>query len=122
MNLELSQIYLNNGITFLVVVSAILLCVIGFYLIKLLKDVSILTKNLNETSEILNKELKPTLKELNETMRSINSVIKTTDEGVGNVKLGISNALSKTREFSGNLLGGFIKGFMSVYSIFAKRK
>ena len=37
-------------LVFLVVVTAVLLCVIGYYLIKLLKDLSVLTKNLNETS------------------------------------------------------------------------
>ena len=47
MNIELSQVILNNGITFLVVVTAIILCVIAVYLIKLLKDLSVLTKNLN---------------------------------------------------------------------------
>lgn len=122
MNIELSQVILNNGLTFLVVVTAILLCVIGFYLIKLLKDLSVLTKNINETSEILNNELKPTLKELNETMRSINSIIQSTDEGVGNVKIGLANALSKTKEWSGNIFGGFLKGFTAVYSLFSKRR
>jgi predicted PurR-regulated permease PerM len=120
MNIELSQVLLNNGITFLVVVTAILLCVVGYFLIKLLKDLSVLTKNLNETSEILNNELKPTLKELNETMRSINSIIQSTDEGVGNVKTGIANAITKTKEISGNIFGGFLKGFMTVYSLFKK--
>lgn len=122
MDIELSQVILNHGLTFLVVVTALLLCVVGYFLVKLLKDLSILTKNLNETSEILNNELKPTLKELNETMRSINSIIQSTDEGVGNVKNGIVNALTKTKEISGNIFSGFLKGFMAVYSLFANKK
>ena len=122
MDIELSQVILNHGLTFLVIVTAVLLCVVGYFLIKLLKDLSVLTKNLNETSEILNNELKPTLKELNETMRSINSIIQSTDEGVGNVKLGIANALTKTKEISGNIFGGFLKGFMTVYSLFTNKK
>lgn len=122
MNIELSQIILNHGLTFLVVVTAILLCVVGYFLIKLLKDLSVLTKNLNETSEILNNELKPTLKEFNETMHSINSIIQSTDEGVGNVKSSIVNAFTKTKELSGNIFGGFLKGFMTVYSLFTNKK
>ena len=122
MNIELSQVILNHGITFLVVVTAIILCVVAVYLIRLLKDLSVLTKNLNETSEILNNELKPTLQEVNETMRSINTIIRNTDEGVGNVKSGIATALTKTMEFSGNLFSGFVKGFMAVYSLFSKRR
>ena len=62
-----------------------------------------------------------TLKELNETMHSINSLIQSTDEGVGNVKLGLENALAKTKIFSENIFGGFLKGFMTVYSLFRKR-
>lgn len=121
MDIELSQIILNNGLTFLIIVTAILLIVIGVYVVKLLKDVSELAKNVNETSIILNTELKPTLKELNETIHSINAIVQTTDEGVGNVKSSIENAITKTKTFSESLLGGFFKGFMTVYSLI-KRK
>ncbi|MBE7712853.1 MAG: DUF948 domain-containing protein [Cyanobacteria bacterium SIG26] len=121
MDIELSQIILNNGLTFLVAVTAIVLAVIGYFLVKLIKDLSELAKNVNETSILLNTELKPTLKELNETLHSINSIVQSTDEGVGNVKNGIENAITKTKALSGNLLGGFLKGFMTVYSLL-KRK
>lgn len=122
MNIELSQIVLNIGVTFLVIITAVFIGVIGYYLVKLLKDVSVLTKNINETSLILNTELKPALQELNEAMRSVNSLIQSTDEGVGNVKSNIENALNKTKEISGNILGGFIKGFMTVFSLVTKAK
>lgn len=121
MSIELSQIILNNGLTFLAVTTAVVFAVIGYYLIKLLKDLSVLAKNVNDTSVLLNTELKPTLQELNETMRSINSIIQNTDEGVGNVKSSIETALTKTKAFSESLLGGFFKGFMTVYSLI-KRK
>jgi len=122
MSIELSQVVLNNGLTFLAIVTAIVIGIVGYYLVKLLKDVSVLAKNVNETSVILNTELKPTLQELNETMHSINSIIQNTDEGVGNVKIGIENAISKTKLLSENLLGGFLKGFMTVFSLFSKKK
>ena len=122
MTIELSQIVLNHGLTFLAVVTAIVIGVIGYYLVRLLMDLSVLTKNVNETSLILNTELKPTLKELNETMRSVNSIIQNTDEGVGNVKSSLENALTKTKAISENLLGGFIKGFMTVFSLVSKSK
>ena len=121
MNIELSQIVLNNGITFLVIVTAIVLGVVGYFLVRLLMDLSVLTKNVNETSIILNTELKPTLKELNDTMRSINSIIKSTDEGVESVKTSLESAITKTKEFSESLLGGFFKGFMTIFSLI-KRK
>ena len=58
MNIELSQVILNNGLTFLAVVTAVAIGFIGFYLVKLLRDLSELAKNTNETSIILNTELK----------------------------------------------------------------
>lgn len=122
MNIEISQIVLNYGVTFLVLVTAVVIGIIGYYLVKLLKDASVLTQNVNETSLILNTELKPTLKEINETMRSVNSIIQNTDEGVGNVKSSLENALTKTKALSENLFGGFIKGFMTVYSLVTKAK
>ncbi len=122
MSVELSQVILNNGLTFLAVATGIIVLVVGWFLVKLLMDLSVLAKNVNETSILLNTELKPTLKELNETMHSVNSLIQSTDEGVGNVKLGLENAISKTKAFSESLFGGFLKGFMTVYSLFRKRK
>lgn len=121
MSIELSQVILNHGLTFLAVVTAVFIGVVGFYLVKLLKDMSTLAKNVNETSLILNTELKPTLQELNETMHSINSIIQNTDEGVGNVKIGIENAISKTKAFSESLLGGFFKGFMTIFNLMRKK-
>ena len=118
MSIELSQIVLNNGLTFLAVVTAIVVGTVGYFLVKLLMDLSTLTKNANETSLILNNELKPTLKE---TMRSINSIIQSTDEGVGNMKSSLENAITKTKAFSESLLGGFFKGFMTVYSLIKKK-
>lgn len=122
MSIELSQVILNNGLTFLAVTTGIVVIVIAVYLVKLLKDLSELSKNLNETSILVNTELKPTLKELNETIHSINSLVQSTDEGVGNVKLSLENALTKTKTVSESIFGGFLKGFMSVYSFFSKRK
>lgn len=121
MSVEVSQVILNHGLTFLAVATGIVVVVVAGFLVKLLVDLSTLAKNINETSILLNTELKPTLKELNETMHSINSLIQSTDEGVGNVKLGLEKALAKTKIFSENIFGGFLKGFMAVYSLFRKR-
>ena len=122
MEYQLSQIALNNGLTFLAISTAIVLIVVGGFLVKLLMDLSDLAKNVNTTSEILNAELKPTLNELNKTLTSFNELVQNTGEGVGNVKLGLENALSKTELFSQNLFGGFLKGFMTVYTLFCKKK
>ncbi len=122
MEYQISQIALNNGLTFLAVSTAIVLIVVGGFLVKLLMDLSVLAKNVNETSEILNEELKPTLNELNKTITSFNALVQNTGEGMGNVKIGLENAISKTKLFSQNIFGGFLKGFMTVYTLFCKKK
>lgn len=118
--MEISQIALNQGLTFLVWTTGIVLLVVGGFLIKLLIDLSVLAKNLSETSTIVNTELKPTLKELNQTLSSINDIVKSTDKNVGDFKSAVSNFAQKTKIISGTLFGGLIKGFTTAYNIFKK--
>jgi predicted PurR-regulated permease PerM len=118
--MELSQIALNQGLTFLVWATGIILLVVGVFLVKLLIDLSTLTKNLNQTSIIVNTELKPTLKELNQTLSSINEIVKNTDKGVGDFKSAIGKFLDKTKIVSGTLFGGLFKGFSTAYNLFKK--
>ena len=113
---------MNGGLTFLAVATGIILAFVGYYLVKLLKDAAVLTKNLNETSLIVNTELKPTLNELKDTMKSINSIIQSTDEGLGNVKSGLETVITKTQSFSDSVFGGFLKGFMTIFSLFNRKK
>ena len=63
--MDFSQIALNQGLTFLAWVTGIIVIVVAVFLVKLLIDLSALAKNLNQTSILLNTELKPTLGELN---------------------------------------------------------
>lgn len=118
----MEQEMLNNGLTFLAVATGIIVLVVGGFLTKLLFDLSKLVQNATQTTVMLNTELEPTIKELNQTLKSFNSLVHNTGEGVGNVKLGLENVLTKTKLLSGSVLGGFLKGFMAVYSIFSKRK
>lgn len=122
MNVEISQALLNNGLTFLAISTGIVVLIVGGFLVKLLFDLSKLVKNANVTTELLNTELKPTLKELNQTLESVNRIVQNTGEGMGNVKLGLENVLNRTKILSGNILSGFLRGFLTVYSLFGKKK
>jgi predicted PurR-regulated permease PerM len=122
MDIELSQTILNQGLTFLYVSLGIVLLVIGGFLAKLIYDSAKLVRNLNETTLLVNSELKPTLNELNRAIKSFNDIVQNTGEGVGNVKLGIENVINRTKLLSGNVLSGFLKGFMAVYTMFSKKK
>ena len=119
--MDLSQIALNHGLTFLAWSTGIVIIIVAGFLVKLLIDLSKLSKNLNETTLILNAELKPTLETLSETLKTINELIKTTDQGFENAKLTIEKLLDKTRIFSKNIFGSFLKGFLTVVGIFTKK-
>ena len=118
--MELSQIALNQGLTFLAWATGIIVLVVGGFLVKLLIDLSALTKNLNETSNIVNTELKPTLNGINQTLSSINEIIKNTDKGVGDIKSAVGKVFDKTKALSGSIFGGIVKGFMTAYKLFKK--
>ena len=92
------------------------------FLVKLLIDLSTLAKNVNETSILLNTELKPTLKELNETLASINAIVKSTDQGVDNFKSAVEKTFGRTKLISESIIGGIIKGFSTVYGMFSKKR
>lgn len=119
--MDFSQIALNQGLTFLAWVTSIVIVIVAGFLVKLLIDLSKLSKNLNETSVMLNTELKPTLKELNETLHTINELVKSTDKGVDNVKNVVEKVLGKTKLLSESIFGGFLKGFVSMLGLFSKK-
>ena len=118
--MDFSQIALNQGLTFLTWATGVILIVVAGFLVKLLIDLSTLVRNLNETSIIVNTELKPTLKELNTTLSSINEIVRNTDKGVGDFKSAVGKFIDKTKIVSGTLFGGLIKGFTTAYNVFKK--
>ena len=118
--MEISQISLNQGLTFLAWSSSIVLIIVASFLIKLLMDLSVLVKNLNATSTLINAELKPTLKELNETLSSINAIVRSTDQGVDNFKSAVEKTFGRTKRISESIIGGIVKGFATVFGMFKK--
>ena len=119
--MDFSQIALNNGLTFLAYGTLIILIVIAVFLVKLLIDLSTLIKNVNQTSMMLNTELKPTLDELQATLQSINTIIKNTDNNMVNFKDAVENTFGKTKALTGTLFSGLVKGFGTMWKIFAKK-
>lgn len=125
--METSQVLLNNGLTFLAIATGIMLVVVGGFLVKLIVDLSKLTKNVDETTSVVRNELRPTLRELNESLHTLNDFMKTTDKGIDKMKdavegaFGVSAAtLSKLKFISGSLAKGLVKGFSTVLKMFQK--
>lgn len=95
--MDFSQIALNQGLTFLAWVTGIVILAVGGFLIKLLIDLSALSKNLNETSILINTELKPTLQEINETLHAVNTLVKSTDRNVDSFKSAVEKTFGNQR-------------------------
>lgn len=116
----LSQAALNQGLTFLAWVSGIVILVVGGFLVKLLIDLSKLARNLNDTTDIVNEELKPTIKELKDTLKAVNDIVKNTDQGVDSLKSALGKTIDTTKNISDSIIGGVVKGFTTVLSLFKK--
>ena len=119
--MDFSQIVLNQSLTFIAWATFIIFLVIAGFFIKLLADLSTLTQNVNKTSVLLNEELKPTLEELNSTLSSLNTIIKNTDDNMGSIKGALERVAGTTRNVTGTLFSGLVKGFGTAWKIFAKK-
>ncbi|HIS82280.1 hypothetical protein KID03_04330 [bacterium] len=119
--MDFSQIALNQGLTFLAWVTGIVILAVGGFLIKLLIDLSALSKNLNETSILINTELKPTLQEINETLHAVNTLVKSTDRNVDSFKSAVEKTFGKTKMISESIVSGVIKGFVTVMGLFTRK-
>ena len=119
--MDFSQIALNQGLTFLAWVTGVIVIVVAVFLVKLLIDLSALAKNLNQTSILLNTELKPTLGELNETLHSINNIVKNTDQNMDTFKGAVERTFGKTKAVTGTIFSGLLKGFNVAWKMFSKK-
>lgn len=127
--METSHILLNHGLTFLAIVTAIMLAVVGTFLVKLLIDLSKLTKNVDETTTIVKKEIEPVLGEFNSALKSINSITQNADKKVDSIAKLFEDlvgtgfvAFNKAKQVSGGLLKNLLKGLVSLIKLFITKK
>lgn len=126
--METSQIILNHGLTFLAVATGIILVIVGGFLVKLLIDLSKLTKNLDETTTVVKSEVEPTLQELNKALKSVNSIAQNADKQVDSLGKVIENIFgagatifTRAGKLSGGLIKGFTQGLVTVIKMFMKK-
>ena len=80
------DLQLTHGLVFLTWTSAIMIILVGLFVIKVLFDLSRLTKTMNSTAEIVKQELEPTLKNVSETVEIVSSRVKEANEAVAKVE------------------------------------
>ncbi len=122
--METAQLY--QSLTFLAYATGAIVILVGIMLVKVLFDLSKLTKNVNETAEIVKAELTPTLKNINKSVEIVSGIIIKADEGVNKIKDAIKNSplniISKLSSITGTVTKGFFSGLCSAFKIFSKKK
>jgi predicted PurR-regulated permease PerM len=115
--MEMAQLY--QSLTFLAYATGVIVILVGIMLVKLLFDVSKLTKNINETTTIVKTELEPTLKNVNKSVEIVSGIVIKADEGIGKVKSFIENSplkiLTKMSSFGGSIVKGFFSGLCAAF-------
>jgi predicted PurR-regulated permease PerM len=122
--METAQLY--SGLTFLAYATGVIVIIVGGMLAVVLFNLTKLTKNLNETAEIVKTEITPTLKNINKSVEIVSGVIIKTDEKISRVKEFIKktplNIISKVFAITGSVSKGFWGGLASGLKIFSKWK
>ena len=122
--MEIGQLY--QGLTFLAYSSGVIIILVGIMLIKVLFDLSKLTNNINDATNIVKEELVPTLKNVNKTVEIVSGIVIKADNGVNKIKEFIANSplkiLSKLSTLSGTIAKGFFGGLCAGLKIFGKKK
>ena len=114
---------MDNNVIVLIWVSIIAISVIATFLVKLLYDLSDLTRSMKKGSEMIQDELEPTLKELNEAATSLNKVTgiaKNHVEGIQKAIQGITNATTSIGGKIQGMFGGLISGLQAGLKLFKK--
>ena len=122
--METAQLY--QGLTFLAYATGVIIILAGVMLVKLLFDLSKLTNNINETTNIVKEELVPTLKNVNKSVEIVSGIIIKADAGVSKVKEFIANSplkiLGKLSTIGGTVAKGFFGGLCAGLKAFSKKK
>lgn len=121
--METAQLY--QGLTFLAYATGIIVIFVGAMIVKVLFDVSKLTRNIDETTTIVKTELEPTLKNINKSVEIVSGIVIKTDASIQKVRDFISKTplklIGQISKISGKATKGFFGGLCSAFKMFAKK-
>jgi len=115
---------LSLSLIVLVCVLIIAIIAISIYLVKFLIQLTLLTKNLDETTTVVKKEVEPILVEFKETLTTVNSIAKNADNQLATLKKIIATIIGFFSMFANKLKffqSSFFKGFMSSMNLFRRK-
>ncbi len=100
------DLQLTHGLVFLTWTTAVMIILIGIFVIKVLFDLSRLTNTMNDTANIVKTELEPTLKNVNETVEIVSTRVKEANNIVTNVEDKVKEAARQGKKVLTALGGG----------------
>ena len=116
---------LYQGLTFLSYATGVIVILVGVMLVKVLFDVSKLTRNIDETTTIVKTEIEPTLKNINKSVEIVSGIVIKTDENIQKVKQFLSKTplklIGQISKLSGKATKGFFSGLCSAFKMFSKK-
>lgn len=121
--METAQLY--QGLTFLAYATGVIVILVGAMIVKVLFDVSKLTRNIDETTTIVKTELEPTLKNINKSVEIVSGIVIKTDASIQRIRDFISKTplklIGQISKISGKATKGFFGGLCSAFKMFAKK-
>lgn len=121
--METAQLY--QGLTFLSYSTGVIVILVGAMLVKVLYDISKLTRNVDETATIIKTELEPTLKNINKSVEIVSGIIIKADNAVNKVKGFISKTplklIGQLSMATGKAAKGFFGGLCTAFKMFCKK-
>ena len=108
----------------LLLVLSVSIITVTIFLVKWIIEFTLLTRNINETTTIVKKEIEPILGEVKETMVYVNSIAKNADNQLATLKKIVSTIIGFFTMFAGKfkfLQSSFFKGLFASFNLFRRK-
>lgn len=99
--------FLQQALIFSIYTTTIVLVIVAVFLVKLLIELTILTKTSQSAVEMIQKELTPTISEFQTAIKNVNTIASTADEKVEALKNNVNSMINP-------LQSGFVKFRLTV--------
>jgi len=114
---------LDVAVLTLICVTIVVLIVVSVFLVKLLIDLSKLTKNIDETVTITRNELLPTVRKVNHIVDLVSNIVEGTEKQYTIVKNALTSgigSISKVMTRTKGLFGGLVSGLLAGMKLFKR--
>lgn len=119
-NIEISLIIL-------IAIISIAIIVLTIFIAKFIHKLTCLTENIQDVTNMVNKELKPIMSEFAATMKVVNNFAQKADNSFFKIKKVLLSLLGVFSVFGGglknikNMSGSFMKGIFAGFKMFSKK-